>query len=147
MFASDHSLVQIVIAGLVASAIAGRLAWRSRTLTTRFLLTSLTMCFLVPSGILVAGMNPWLIDARLRTYRLFYWDIRNGMNRQEILAVMDRHYPAGESRTRPIFRQESITKLTFQLAAEGSAEPAKEEISLQMEEGRVIRKDYTRTVE
>ncbi len=136
-------MVPIVIAGLVASAIAGIFVWRSRSFAGRLFSVLMTLCFLVPSGILLVGMNPWLVDARFRTYKLFYWNLRSGMSRQEVLDTMNRHYPAGAPRQRPFIRQDSASQLDFHMNPEQGAETDHDEISLEMEEGIVIRKSYS----
>ena len=137
-----HSTTQLIIVGLIASAIAARFAWRSRSGVARFFLTILTLCFFVPTGILVAGMNPWLLDARYRTYLKFYWSLRQNMTHAEVIAVMNDFYPPDDVRSLPIIVQDSSSVLSFYMNPETKSEPNKEEIFIKMEEGRVTATRY-----
>lgn len=138
----DHSSTQIIVVGLIASAIAGRFAWRSRSAVGRLVLITITLFFFVPTGILVTGMNPWLLDARYRTYREFYWSLRKNMTRAEVLAVMNDFYPPGDVRSCPTVVQDTAAKLGFYMNPEKKSQPTKEAIFLEMDEGRVTNTRY-----
>lgn len=135
-------MVKIVIAGFIATLILGRLAWRSQSLSARLILTFLMLCFLVPTGVLTVGMNPWILDARYRTYREFFWSIRREMTREEVMAVMNSFYPPGEARKRPTTVSDSAYQLSFRMDPEGKTEPRNETILLRMDNGQVTGADY-----
>jgi hypothetical protein len=141
---SNPTTGEIAVAGLIAGLFVAVFAWRSRNLLVRLIWAVVALCILVPSGILTVGMNPWLVDARYRTYRLFYWSIQKGMTRDEVLALMNRTYPAGEDRLRPIIVDDSGSKLGFFMNPENAPEPDREGISVKMDDGRVVGKDYSR---
>ncbi len=66
------------------------------------------------------------------------------MTRDEVLALMNRSYPPGEPRLRPVIMEDSASKLGFFMNPEDAPEPDREGISLKMDDGRVIAKDYSR---
>ncbi len=138
----DHSSTSMIIVGVVASAIAARFAWRSRSVIGQLFLIVITLCCLVPTGVLVAGMNPWLVDARYRTYLQFYWSIRRNMTHADVIAVMNDFYPQNDVRLPPIIIEDKSSSLSFLMNPEGKSEPNQEEISLKMEDGRVIGTRY-----
>lgn len=138
----SHSSTQIIIVGLVASLITARFAWQSRSAISRLFLITITLCFLVPTGIVINGMNPWLLDARYRTYREFYWSLRKNMSRTEVMAVMNEFYPPGEARSAPTMVEDTASRLGFYMHPEKKSEPTQEAIFLEMEEGRVTRTQY-----
>lgn len=142
MSPTDHSMVKIVIVGCIATLILGRLAWRSRSLSARLIFTFLMLCLLIPTGMLTVGMNSWLLDARYRTYREFYWSIRHDMTREEVMAVMKGFYPPGEERKSPITVDNSASQLSFHMDPEDKAEPRNETILVRLEAGRVTGVDY-----
>ncbi|MFT4550089.1 MAG: hypothetical protein ACI9UA_005520 [Pseudoalteromonas tetraodonis] len=81
------SIIGILIA-LALLVVAFRLQhWK------RIVLTVTSLLILATSALLATPINPWLIDTRYRTYRSFYRDIEIGMNRAEVLNLIDRHYP------------------------------------------------------
>jgi hypothetical protein len=135
-------MVKIVIAGFIATLVVGRLAWRSQSLSARLVFTFLMLCFLVPTGVLTAGMNPWMLDARYRTYREFYWSIRREMTREEVMTLMSKLYPPGDERKSPITIENSAYRLSFHMDPEGKAEPRNETILIRMDDGRVTGVDY-----
>jgi S-formylglutathione hydrolase FrmB len=137
-----HSSTQLILVGLVASAIAARFAWRSRSGIARLFLIIMALCFFVPTGILLAGKNPWLVDARYRTYLKFYWSIRQNMTRAEVIAVMHDFYPPSDGRLAPIMIEDSSASLSFYMNPEDQSEPDTEGISLKMEDGRVTATKY-----
>ncbi|RYD45402.1 MAG: hypothetical protein EOP85_08985 [Verrucomicrobiaceae bacterium] len=142
MAVTHHNLDQLVIAGLVIGLLAGWLAWNSQQVLSRLLLLAFSLTLLIPSAILGVGMNPWLVDARFRSYRLFYWSIQRGMSREEVMANLDKRYPSGGERTRPTILTDSGTRLEFAMSPENTKEPDSETISLKMEAGKVMGKEY-----
>lgn len=143
MSSSFDSTTPVILVGLVASAITARFAWRSRSGIARLFLIPLALCFLMPTGVLVAGKIPWLVDARYRTYVQFYWSIRRNMTHAEVLALMHDFYPQDDLRSLPIMVENSSSALSFYMNPETKSEPNQEKISLKMEDGRVIGTKYT----
>ncbi len=108
----------------------------------RLFLISITLCFLVPTAILITGMNPWLLDARYRTYLEFYWSLRKNMTRAEVMAVMSDFYPPGDVRLPPILTEDTATTISFYMNPEKQSEPNQERIFLKMEDGRITGTRY-----
>lgn len=142
MPATHINMNHLVIAGLVISIIVGWLAWRSSGVISRLLMLALAIALLVPSTILGIGMNPWLVDARYRSYRQFYWSIQRGMSRQEVMDGMERRYPLTGPRKRPNLLEDSATSLSFAMHPETAGEPNRETIALKMQAGEVTGKNY-----
>lgn len=142
MSVTHHNLGQLVVVGLVVSLIAGWLAWRSRGVISRLVLLAIALALLVPSTILGVGMNPWLVDARFRNYRQFYWSIRKGMTREDVVRSLDGRYPLGGPRLRPVMLEDNATRLAFVMNPENTAEPDRETITLTMDGGKVTDKEY-----
>ncbi len=103
----------------------------------------LALIFLLPAGYLFVGLNPWLVDSRFRTYRAFYRDIEVGMTRDQVLAVMERRYPADGLRKRPKIMDDTSQRLGFFMNPETSREPNCEGIFLALEGGRVTKIVYS----
>ncbi|MEO5914216.1 MAG: hypothetical protein ABIS50_08290 [Luteolibacter sp.] len=142
MSTSTDSVTQVILVGLVAGVLFAIFAWRSTGITGRVFFGLVAACLLVPSGILIVGKNPWLIDARFRTFQIFYWNIRVGMSREEVLAEMRNWYPPDQSNKPPTIADDSATKLEFFMTPESTAEPDHEGIVLKMQDGRVMGKEY-----
>ena len=102
----------------------------------------MTLCFFVPTGILLAGRNPWLVDARYRNYLKFYWSIRQNMTHAEVIAVMNDFYPPHDVRLAPIIFEDNSSSLSFYMNPEDKSEPNTEGIFLKMEDGRVADTRY-----
>lgn len=139
---THHNMDQLVVAGLVISLFAGWVAWRSQSVLSRLLLLGLSISLLIPSAILCVGMNPWLVDARYRSYQLFYWGIQRGMDRSEVLANLDTRYPVDGPRLKPRIIEDSATRLSFVMNPEKLPDPDRETITLKMEAGKVLGKEY-----
>ena len=142
MNSSSETITQVIIVGLLAGLLLATLAWRSRRMITKVFLGLVAACFLVPSAILFIGRNPWLIDARYRTFQLFYWNIRMDMSRQEVIAEMQNWYPADQPRMAPKIKEDSVNKLEFEMNPESETKMDHEGIVLQMQGGHVIGKSY-----
>ena len=97
----------------------------------------------VPSVLMLIALHPELIDARYRPFKAFYADIRVGMTRDDVFGLVDRRYPSGGQRLRPIVWEDSANELTFFMNSEGEAEPNCEGVLLDFEEGKVSRKRYS----
>jgi hypothetical protein len=142
MSVTHHNIDQLVVAGLAISLLAGWVAWRSQNVLSRLLLLGLSISLLIPSAILGVGMNPWLVDARYRSYKIFYWSVQRGMDRSEVLASLDKSYPTGGPRLKPKLLEDTATRLSFTMHPEAKPEPDRETITLKMEAGKVVGKEY-----
>lgn len=134
---------QVMLIGLIASGIAAVFAWRSRSGFGRLVMALVALCLLAPSAIIFVGQNPWLIDARSRTFQTTYWYIRIGMGRDEILAEIRSLYPPNGERKPPIILEDSATSMQIQMNPEESSQPSREIITLKMQDGRVMGKKIT----
>ncbi len=92
---------------------------------------------------MIVGLNPWLVDVRFRAYRNFYREIRIGMARSQVMALVQRHYPAGGPRWIPKVMEDTASRLGFFMNPEGSREPNCEGIFLTMADDRVAKIDYS----
>ena len=108
------------------------------------LLTLAAFCVLLPAYLLIAVFSPQWIDARHRAYRTFFDGIEVGMSREQVLASLDIHYPADGPRQRPKIMKDSREELGFFMNPEDSHEPNCEGIFLDLSEGKVERKRYSR---
>ena len=142
MNSTSESITQVILVGLLAGLLLATFAWRSQRMVTKAFLGVVAACFLVPSAILFIGRNPWIIDARYRTFQLFYWNIRMDMSRQEVIAEMQNWYPADQPRMAPKIKEDSADKLEFEMNPESETKMDHEGIVLQMQGGHVIGKSY-----
>jgi hypothetical protein len=109
----------------------------------RGLMVLLVLVFLVPAGYVYVAFHPEFVDKRFRTYKAFYRDIHVGMTREEVIAAMDRRYPADGPRQRPKIMSDESGELGFFMDPENSREPNCEGIFLTLESGRVVKKQYS----
>ena len=142
MNSSSDTTTQVILVGMLAGLLLATFAWRSRRMVTKVFWGLVAACFLIPSAILFIGRNPWLVDARYRTFQLFYWNIRMDMSRQEVIAEMQNWYPPDEPRMAPKIEEDSADKLEFKMNPESNTLKDHEGIVLKMQEGRVIGKSY-----
>ena len=138
-----HSLPWIAACGLLAAALALVCAFRVKGGLVRLTLLALVLLGFAPTGLVVAAMHPELWDARYRAYKAFYRDIELGMSREQVLALMEQHYPATGPRRLPKLWEDTPTELDFFMSAEGQNEPNCEGILLTLENGRVCRRRYS----
>lgn len=138
-----HPIFLIVTFGVLLAI--GSIVWacKARSIGTRVLLILLALVFLLPAGFLFMALNPELVDARFRTYKAFYRDLKVGMTRDEVFAVMDRHYPASGTRQRPTVMADEPLNLGFFMNPEKSREPNCEGIFLTLQNGRVTSIRYS----
>ena len=129
-----------VVAGLVLVV----LAFHASRWISRVLLASFGAILCLPAVYVFLGFHPELVDARYRTYKAFYSDIRQGMTREEVLSLVDRLYPSTGPRQRPKIMEDTPERLGFFMSAETSIEPNCEGIFLTLQGGRVSRKEYVR---
>jgi hypothetical protein len=131
----------IFIALLAFLAFLGSL--RSRGLARGALMLIALIFTLLPGYLFAAVFAPNLIDSRIRTYWAFYHAIEIGMTRQEVVGVMDLHYPAEGQRQRPTIMNDSEDRLGFFMNPEQYREPNHEGIFLDFADGKVTRKSYS----
>ncbi|MCB1210209.1 MAG: hypothetical protein KDK97_12820 [Verrucomicrobiales bacterium] len=100
-------------------------------------------CVLLASYVLVAVFAPGLVDARIRVYQTFFENLQPGMTRFEVLASLEKHYPADGPRQRPRIMKDTANELGFFMNPEDSYEPNCEGIFLDFADGKVTRKRYS----
>jgi hypothetical protein len=140
---SAHPAFLIAVSCVVAALIAIVIACRARGGFLAVFMSALALIFLLPVAYVVAAMNPSLIDGRFRTYKAFYKDIHEGMTREEVLALVDRHYPKSGKRKPPKVMSDEADSLGFFMNPESSREPNCEGIFLTLTNGLVTKKVYS----
>jgi len=143
MLTSVHPVVLAAAVGAVLALVALIVAWIARSSAVKAAMTVLALVALIPAAFMVLAMNPWLVDSRYRTYRAFYRDIQLGMTRDEVIALIDRHYPLTGARQRPKVLNDDSSSLGFFMNPEKSREPNCEGVFLTMTNGRVAIKMYS----
>ena len=138
-----HPVVLVAVVGALAALIAIVIACRAKSGLVTVLMLLMALVFIAPAGFVVFGLHPELIDGRFRTYKAFYRDIQKGMTREQVLAAMNRRYPAGGPRKPPKILEQTPEALGFFMDPESSREPNCEGIFLTLEGGRVTRKHYS----
>lgn len=133
-----HSIDQVILVGLIVGVIAGVLAWRSRGRLSKVMLGLVAVCVLTPSAILYVGRNPWLVDARYRTFMMLYWNIRIGMTEEEIQARIRSLYPLKGEQKSPLFYPGGGGNMEIQMAPEATDTFGHESIILKMQGGQVL---------
>lgn len=141
---SNQPLIWIPIIGIVFAILAFLGARKSSGGVRIGLAIVGAICFFLPGYLLVAVFAPGLVDARIRAYQTFFEDIRPGMTRFEVLASLEKHYPAHGPRQRPKIMKDTAAELGFFMNPEDSYEPNCEGIFLDFAEGKVTRKSYSR---
>lgn len=143
MFNALHPLIIAAAAGLVVALLVLLFAWKARNSTVKVAIVIFTVIALLPVGSVFVALSPWLGDSRFQTYREFYLDVKDGMNREQVFAVMARHYPPDGPRMRPKIMEDTAQRLGFFMNPESSREPNCEGIFLALEGNRVVRKEYS----
>ena len=106
------------------------------------------LLILTGSGVLISSvffflaLNSWIIDPRFRTYRSFYYEIEEGMTRQQVIEILIKLYPRDGVRDRPTVRSDDEDQLGFFMNPEDYREPNCEGIFLEMKDGVVVKKTY-----
>jgi hypothetical protein len=143
MLNSVHPDILAAAVGGVIAFIAVVVAWFARSSAVKAIMIALALIFLLPAGYVFVGFNPWLVDSRFRTYRAFYRELEIGMTREQVLAAMERRYPADGPRKRPTIMDDTPRRLGFFMNPEASREPNCEGIFLTLENGRVTKIVYS----
>lgn len=126
------------LAGLVMAVFA----LRSRHRRSWIWLTLCSAVCLTPVICVALAIHPEWIDARFRTYQAFHLDLRAGMTRQEVLAAMERRYPAAGPRMQPIITINTPERLGFFMNPETSPDPDCEGIFLTLKDESVTKIEY-----
>ncbi len=114
------------------------------------------LLILTGSGVLISSvffflaLNSWIIDPRFRTYRSFYYEIEEGMTRQQVFEILHKHYSPSDL-SRPTTGRNDEDQLRFFMDPEDhraaellvKAEPKSEGIFLEMKDGVVVKKTYS----
>lgn len=138
-----HPVFLVAAACVVGAVVVLIFLLRLKGGGARIALSLLFLLLMVPPLYVFAALNPWLVDARFRTYRVFYRGIEIGMTRTEVLAALDRHYPTNGPRLRPQVMRDSTDDLGFFMNPETSREPNCEGIFLRLRDGKVSGKTYS----
>jgi len=137
------SIFLIAVTGAVGALLAVICACQVSGKVPQITLLALAAALLVPALYLAQALHPEIIDARFRTYKAFYRDIRIGMTKAEVLQVLDRRYPSPGRRQRPTVMEDKPERLGFFMNREVSKGPNCEGIFLTLKEGRVTSKQYS----
>lgn len=138
-----HPVILIGVASAVVALVAVVIACRTSHGLIRLLAFVVTLVALIPAAYLVAALNPWLVDARFRTYRAFYRDIEVGMSRADVQKLLAEHYPTNGVRGFPTTVYDDATQLGFFMNPEHSREPNCEGIFLSLSNNIVVSKSYS----
>jgi len=135
----------LVAAICIVSAIVVLVAAvRMRLLRDRVLFGLVAVLLLAVGVFFSQPVFPQLFDRRIAAYQRFYRAIDEGMTRAEVLETRDRLYPEGDTRQPPVVMEDVPRSLGFFMNSEGEVEPNCEGIFLDLENGRVVRKRYSR---
>ena len=143
MTTSIHPLTLMGILSAAGALALCVLACSVRSTLWRCILIPVAVVFTVSAAFLLIGFDPGLVDGRYRTYKAFYRDIRIGMTRDEVFAVLDSDYPAGGARQKPKVVNDAPGQLAFFMNPETQREPNCEGIFLTLTHGRVSGKTYS----
>lgn len=138
-----HPFVLIAAVGVFVALVAIVIAFSAKRGFVIAMLLVLALVCLVPAGCVFLTFHPELVDGRFRTYKKFYGDIQVGMTREQVLAAMEKRYPANGPRKRPTILNDTPVGLGFFMNPETSREPNCEGIFLTLEAGRVTKKVYS----
>src|SRR6266576_1393381 len=95
-----HPFILIAAAGALLALTAVAVACFVRSSGFSALMIALALICLLPAAYVFLAFHPALVDGRFRTYKRFYRDIEVGMSRAQVLAAMERRYPADGQRKR-----------------------------------------------
>ena len=138
-----HPFVLAAVVGILLAIVAGVILYFTRQAGTRIFMPITILVCLFPAGYLLATLHPEWVDGRFRTYKAFYRDIQVGMTRDQVFSALDRRYPKEGPRKRPKILNDTPEGLGFFMNPETSREPNCEGIFLELEAGRVTKKQYS----
>ena len=136
-------LVLVAGLGLIAALGTAAAAVHVSSWRLRVPLGLLALVCLAPGALLLLMRYPELVDARFGTYKALYADIEPGMTREDVLRLVEVHYPPGGPRLSPRAFKDEADALGFYMNPEGKTEPNCEGILLDLEDGRVTSKQYS----
>jgi len=137
-----HPFILMAAVGVVVALAAIVIAWKARSGLVTAIMVVLALVFMLPAAYVFLAFHPELVDGRFRTYKAFYRNIQVGLTRDQVLGVMERHYPSGGPRQRPRVVPDDTEELGFVMNPESSREPNCEGIMLKLVRGRVVAKEY-----
>jgi hypothetical protein len=143
MTATIHPFLLLAALGVMAALVISAMVVRVKSLAERAFLILFAFGCVAPAGLFLVVAHPELVDSRFATYKAFYRDIRGGMNRADIDALLARRYPSAGSRKRPNIMEDTPERLGFFMNPETSREPNCEGIFLTLHDGRVTEKSYS----
>jgi len=138
-----HPFILFAAVGAFLALLAVVIACKARSGCVSALMLVFALVFIAPAGYVFLAFYPELIDGRFRTYKAFHRDIHLGMTREQVLAALERRYPADGQRKRPKIMDDTPTSLGFFMNPETSREPNCEGIFLTLEGGRVTKIEYS----
>jgi len=144
MFSSIHPIVLIALFGVVIALILLITTCCIRKRFAKIVLILFAVIFALPGFYVFLAFHPEWIDDRFRTYKAFYTDIQVGMTREQVFSEIERHYPVGGARQRPKVLDDTPGDLNFFMNPETSREPNCEGIFLTLQNGHVMKKEYSR---
>jgi hypothetical protein len=138
-----HPFILIAAVGVLLALTTVLVACKARSRFVMVMMLLLTLVFLAPAGYVFLAFHPELVDGRFRTYKKFYRDVQIGMTREQVLAAMERRYPAAGRRKRPKIMDDTPSSLGFFMNPESSREPNCEGIFLTLDKGHVTKIVYS----
>ncbi|MGC6427492.1 MAG: hypothetical protein ACON5H_10930 [Akkermansiaceae bacterium] len=100
------------------------------------------LAILPVSVFFLLALNPWLVDARFRAFRAFYYDLEEGMTRAEVFAELERHYPESGKRGRPTLNVNKDDQVMFFMNTEDGSHTC-EGVFINLHEGKVTGVSYS----
>ena len=139
-----HPIHWLALFGLVVAVVLLVGAFRCRGRVFKVLLVMLACVSAMPAGLVVLVSYPEWVDPRFRVYKDFFAAIQPGMSRSDVKVLLEKHYPEGGTRSRPIVFLEDEDSLNFFMHPEaGRTEPNCEGILLKLENDLVTAKTYS----
>jgi hypothetical protein len=142
--ALSQPIVWFPTLGVLIATLAFLGSRQSRGITRGTLIVLALIFVFLPSFMIANVLAPNLFDSRIRAYWAFYDSIEVGMTREQVLNALDNCYPDVGNRQRPRIVTESDDRLGFFMNPEQDREPNCEGIFLDLSEGVVTRKSYSR---
>lgn len=138
-----HPVILIGVSSAVVALIAVITACRTSNGMVRLLSFTVSLVAMIPAIFLIVALNPWMTDARFRTYRAFYRDIEVGMSKADVQKLLTEHYPTNGARGYPQTVYDDDTQLGYFMNPEHSREPNCEGIFLSLSNSIVVSKSYS----
>lgn len=140
----SHPFHWLALLGVVGAVVLLVAVIRCRGAALRVVLLLLALVSLSPAALIVLATYFDRSDVRIEAYQAFYAAIQPGMTKEEVLALRDRHYPAGGPRQPPRLMIDEADSLSFFMHPEDPESTVDcEAILLSLANGRVTQKTYT----